>query len=84
MDEKKEMKEEDYRVFYMIGGYGEEFKTPYSLFVNFVYEIVIERASRRLVSIKKINIPEKVIPINIKTMIKNKGSYHKANILDIG
>ncbi len=84
LDEKKEMKEEDYKTYFMIGGYGEEFKTPYSLFVNFFYEIVIERLSRRLVSIKKINIPDKAVPINVKAMIKNRGIYQKANIFELG
>lgn len=34
-------KEDDYRRIIMIGGYGEEFKTPYSLFVNYYYELLI-------------------------------------------
>jgi hypothetical protein len=67
----------------MIGGYGEEFKTPYSLFVNYFYEIVIERASRRLISIRKRVIPERVIPINVRAMIKNRGVYQKGNILEL-
>jgi hypothetical protein len=51
--------------------------------VNYYYEILIERPTRRLVSIKKRHVPDKVIPINIKAMIKNRGIYQKANILEI-
>jgi hypothetical protein len=77
-------KEDDTRKIYMIGGYGEEFKTPYSLFVNYFYEIEIEKSTRRLVSIRKRVVPEKVIPINVRGMIKNRGTYQKANILECG
>jgi hypothetical protein len=38
--------------------------------------------NRRIFSIQKRNVENKVIPVNVKGLIKNRGVFNKANILD--
>jgi hypothetical protein len=66
----------------LIGGYGEDFKSPHSIFVNYYYLLRFQIPTNRLLTIHKKYIKGKVVPINTQSPIKNRGTFSKINILD--
>ena len=76
------MEEEGVRRVIMVGGVGEDFKTPHSLFVNYFYILRFDLGTRRLLSVQKKIIENKAIPVNVRGMIRNRGLFRRANVLD--
>jgi hypothetical protein len=50
--------------------------------VNYYYLLRFEVQTRRLLSVHKRYIRDKVLPINVKAMIKNRGIFNRGNLLD--
>ncbi len=73
---------ESTRSVVMLGGYGQNFVTPYSLMVNYYYVLTFEKDGGRLRSLVKHNVYGNLLFTNVRGPIKNKNAYERRNVLD--